>query len=85
MQKPTEQSVTNLKRLGRYLRKRSRRVQPFVEQTSTANVFRLEMYGGSDRAGCLRHAKSRRHGVGAQCTLSQRIKSNAINRLTQKW
>ena len=32
MQKPTEQSMTNLKRLGRYLKKRPRLVQLFVEQ-----------------------------------------------------
>ena len=37
MQKPTEQSMTKLKRLGQYLKKRPRLVQLFVEQTSTAN------------------------------------------------
>ena len=37
-QEPTEQSMTNLKRLGRYLEKRPRLIQLFVEQTSTASV-----------------------------------------------
>ena len=58
MQKPTEQSMTNLKRLGRYLKKRPRLVQLFVEQASTANVVRLEVYGDSDHAGCLKTRKS---------------------------
>ena len=44
MQKPTERSMINLlKRLGRYLKKRSRLVQLLVEQTSTANVVRLDV------------------------------------------
>ena len=50
MQKPTEQSMTNLKRLGRYLQKRPRLVQLFIEQTSTANVVGLDMCGDSDHA-----------------------------------
>ena len=58
MQKPTEQSMTNLKRLGRYLKKRPRLVQLFVEQTSTTNVVRLDVYGDSDHAGCLKTRKS---------------------------
>ena len=53
VQKPTEQSMTDLKRLGRYLKTRPRRVQPFVEQTSTASVVRLDVCGDSDHAGCL--------------------------------
>ena len=53
MQKPTDQSMTNLKRLGRYLKKRTRLVQSFIEQTSTADVVRL-----SDHAGCLKTRKS---------------------------
>ena len=36
MQKPTEQSMTNLKRLGRCLKKRPSLEQLFVEQTSTS-------------------------------------------------
>ena len=58
MQKPTEQSMTNLKRLGRYLKKRPRLVHLFIEQTSTANVVRLDVYGDSDHVGCLRTRKS---------------------------
>ena len=58
MQKPTEQSMTNLKRLGRYLKKHPRLVQMFVEQTSTTNVVRLDVYGDSDHAGCLKTRKS---------------------------
>ena len=54
MQKPKEQSMTNLKRPGRYLKKRPRLVQFFVEQTSTTNVVRLDVYGDSDHAGCLK-------------------------------
>ena len=57
-QKPTEQSMTNLKRLGRYLKKRPRLVQLFVEQASTAGVVRLDVYGDSDHAGCLKTRKS---------------------------
>ena len=56
MQKPTEQSMTNLKRLGRYLKKRPRLVQLFVEQASTRNVVRLDVYG--DHAGYLKTRKS---------------------------
>ena len=58
MQKPTEQSMTNLKRLGRYLKKRLRLVQLFIEQTSFANVIRLDVYGDSDHAGCLKTLKN---------------------------
>ena len=58
MQKPTEQSITTLKRLGWYLKKRPRLVQLFVEQTSTTNVVRLDVYGDSDHAGCLKTRKS---------------------------
>ena len=58
MQKPTEQSMTNLKRLGRHLKKRPRLVQLFVEQRSTTNVVRLDVYGDSDHAGCLKTRKS---------------------------
>ena len=58
MQSPTEQSMTNLKRLGRYLKKRPRLVQLFIEQTSTANVVRLDVYGDSQHAGCLKTRKS---------------------------
>ena len=54
MQKPTEQSMTNLKRLGLYLKKRPRLAQLFIEQTSIANVVRLNVYGVSDHAGCLK-------------------------------
>ena len=50
--------MTNLKRLGRYLKKRPRLVQLFVEQTSTTNVVRLDVYGDSDHAGCLKTRKS---------------------------
>ena len=50
--------MTNLKRLGRYLKKRPRLVKLFVEQASTANVVRLDVYGDSDRAGCLKTRKS---------------------------
>ena len=41
-QKPTEQSMTNLKRLGRYLEKRPRLVH---EQTAIASVVRLDVHG----------------------------------------
>ena len=58
VQKPTEKSMTNLKRLGRYLKKHPRLVQLFVEQTSTANVVRLDVCGHSDHAGCLKTRKS---------------------------
>ena len=58
MQKPTEQSMINLKRLGRYLKKHPRLVQLFVEQKSTTNVVRLDVYGDSDHAGCLKTRKS---------------------------
>ena len=50
--------MTNLKRLGRYFKIRPRLVQLFVEQTSTANVVRLDVYGDSDHAGCLKTRKS---------------------------
>ena len=50
--------MTNLKRLGRYLKRRPRLVQLFVEQTSAANVVRLDVYGDSDHAGCLKTRKS---------------------------
>ena len=66
MQKPTEQSMTNLKRLGRYLKKRPRFVQLFAEQTSTANVVRLDVYGDSDHVGCLKNTQEHdRYGVDA--------------------
>ena len=58
MQKPTEQSMTNLKRLVRYLKNRPRLVQLFVEQTSTANVVRPDANGDSDHAVCLKARKS---------------------------
>ena len=58
MQKPTEHSMTNLKRLGRHLKKRPRLVQLFIEQISTANVVRLDVQGDSDHAGCLKTRKS---------------------------
>ena len=58
MQMLTEQSMTNLKRLGRYLKKRPRLVQLFIEQTSTANVVRLDVYGDSDHARCLKTRRS---------------------------
>ena len=58
MQKPTEQSMTNLKRLGRYLKKRPRLVLLFVEQTSTTNVARFDVYGDKYHAGCLKTGKS---------------------------
>ena len=58
MQNPTERSMTNLKRLGRYLKRRPRLVQLFVEQTSAANVVRLDVCGDSDHAGCLKTRKS---------------------------
>ena len=58
MQKPAAQSMTNLQRLGRHLKTRPRLVQLFVEQTSTANVVRLDVYGDSDHAKCLKTRKS---------------------------
>ena len=58
MQKPTEQSITNLKRFGRYLKKRPRLVKLFVEQASTKGVVRLDVNGDSDHAGCLKTRKS---------------------------
>ena len=45
---------TNLKRLGRSLKKRPRLVQLFVEKASTINVVRLDVYGDSDHSGCLK-------------------------------
>ena len=56
MQKPTEQSMTNLTRFGRYLKKRSRLVQLVAGQTSTTNVVRLDVHG--DHAWCLNTRKS---------------------------
>ena len=50
--------MTNLKRLGRYLKKYPRFVQLFVEQASTTNVVRLVVYGDIDHAGCLKTRKS---------------------------
>ena len=50
--------MTNLKRLGRYLKKRPRLVQLFVEQASTTNVVRLDVCGDSNHAGCLKTRKS---------------------------
>ena len=78
MQKPTEQSMTNLSRLGRYLKRRPRLVQLFVEQTSTANVVRLDVYGDSDHAGCLKTRKSTTGMVLMRNahTLSQSVKSH---------
>ena len=65
MQKPTEQSMTNLKRLGRYLKKRPRLVQVFVEHTSTTNVVRLDVYG-DNHAGYLKNSQEHdRYGVDA--------------------
>ena len=58
IQKPTEQSMTNLKRLGRCLKERPRLVQLFSKQTSTASAVRLDVYGDSDHAGCLKTRKS---------------------------
>ena len=58
MQKPTEQSMTIWKRLGRYLQKRPRFEQLFFEQASTVGVVRLDVYGDSDHAGCLKTRKS---------------------------
>ena len=65
MQKPTEQSMTNLKRLGRYLKKRPR-LCAVVRRTGhpQQNVVRLDVYGDSDHAGCLKIRKSLdRYGV----------------------
>ena len=45
MQKPTERSMTSSKRHGQCLKRRPRLVQLFVEQTSAANVYRLDVYG----------------------------------------
>ena len=59
MQKPTEQSMTNLKRVGRYLKKRPRLVQLFIEQTSTSNVVRLECMVTVTMQGVSKHAKAR--------------------------
>ena len=50
--------MTNLKRLGRHLKKRPRLVQLFVEQTTTADVVRLDVCSDSDHAGCLKTRKS---------------------------
>ena len=58
MQQPTERSMTNLKRLGRYLKERSRLVQLFVEQTCSGNDVRLDVYGDSDHTGCLKTHES---------------------------
>ena len=67
MQKPTEQSMTNVKRLGRYLKKRPRLVQLFIERTSTANAVRLDVYGDSDHVRVSQNTqKNDRHGVDAQ-------------------
>ena len=43
-------------RLERYLMKSSRLVRLFVEQTSTANVVRLDVCDGNDHAGVVQHA-----------------------------
>ena len=50
--------MINLKRLGWYLKKRPRLVQLFVEQTSTANVVRLDEKVDSDHARCLKTGRS---------------------------
>ena len=49
--------MTDLERLGRHLQKRPRLVQLFIEQTSTANVVRLDVYGDMHHAGCLKTRK----------------------------
>ena len=67
MQKPTEQSMTNLKRLGRNLKKRPRLVQLFIEQTSTASVVRLDVHGDSDHARCLKT----RHSVVGEASIME--------------
>ena len=83
MQKPTEQSMTNLKRLGWYLKKRPRLVQLFIEQTLTANVVRLDVYGDRGHAGCLKTTQEHdRHGVYARRIVSQSVESHAVNNLT---
>ena len=51
-------SMTNLKRLGWYLRTRPQLAQLFVEWTSTASVARLDVCGDSDHARCLETPKS---------------------------
>ena len=74
--------MTNLKRLGRYLKKRPRLVQLFVEQTSTANVVRLDVYAGSDHAGCLKTRKSTTGMVlmrDAHCLKVLRYKQSTIS------
>ena len=59
MQKPREQSMTNLKRLGRYLKKTST-LCAVVRRTNIHNktFVRLDVYGDSDHAGCLKTRKS---------------------------
>ena len=71
MQKPTEQLMTNVNRLGRYLKKRPRLVQLLVEQTSTANVVRLDVYGDSDHAGGLKVSSHTQSTVSLRCGESE--------------
>ena len=74
--------MTNLKRLGRYLKKRPRLVQFFVEPASTANVVRLDVYGDSDHAGhCLKCQVTRNqpsHSVVVKVSNYAIVKSAAI-------
>ena len=58
MQKPTEQSMTNLKCLRRYLKKRPQLEQLSVEHTFTRNVVWLDVHGDCDHAGGLKTRKS---------------------------
>ena len=84
MQKPTEHSMTNLERLGRYLKKLSRLVEFLVELTSTGSVVRLDVYGDSDHAGCLKTLASTTGMV--LMRNAHRLKvSYTINHLTQEW
>ena len=58
MQKPTEQSMTNLKRLGRYLKKRPRLVQLSSNKHPQQTLYDWTCNGDSDHAGCLITRKS---------------------------
>ena len=59
MQKPTEQSMTHLKR-----RNVHDLYSLFIEQTSTASVVRLDVYGDSDHAGWSQNTQGHdRYGV----------------------
>ena len=80
MQKPTEQSMSHLKRLGRYLKKHFCLVHRFVREDPQQTLC-----GGTCMVTvtmwCLKTQKHDGDGDDAQCTLSQSVQSHAMNHL----